>query len=208
VLRSQQLLGAVSEALVQELPRSARARAQVLPCGVDVGRFHPIERARARSELGRDPAGAYVLFPADPARPEKRYDRARSLAQASGVELVALGGVDPALVPLWVNGANAVLVPSEREGFGLAVLEALACEVPVLATPVGIHAQALGGVEGSLCAPFELARWQAALAAHLRAPDAHVAGREAALRFSAQAMAERVAGAWQRTLERSGRRSG
>ena len=28
----------------------------------------------------------------------------------------------------------AVLVPSEAEGYGLAVLEALACDVPVLAT--------------------------------------------------------------------------
>ncbi len=51
-------------------------------------------------------------------------------------------------MPLWVNAANAVLVPSEREGFGLAVLEALACDVPVLATPVGIHPEALASVAG------------------------------------------------------------
>jgi teichuronic acid biosynthesis glycosyltransferase TuaC len=208
VLRSQDLLGVVSEPLVPELPRFARARAQVLPCGVDVERFRPIERSRARAELGRNPTDPYVLFPADPARAEKRHDRARALAHAAGVELVALGGVDPALVPLWVNGANAVLVPSEREGFGLAVLEALACELPVLATPVGIHPQALAGVEGTLCAPFELARWQAALEPHLLATDPRVDGREAALRFSAGAMAERVAGAWRRALERSGHPSG
>jgi glycosyltransferase involved in cell wall biosynthesis len=208
VLRSQQLLGAVSAALVQELPRSARDRAQVLPCGVDVERFRVIERARARAELGRDPADHYVLFPADPGRAEKRYDLARALAQAAGVELVALGGVDPARVPLWVNGANAVLVPSEREGFGLAVLEALSCDVPVLATPVGIHPQALDGVEGTLCAPFDLARWRAALEPHLRSPDPRVAGREAALGFSAAVMAERVADAWRRALTHSGGRSG
>jgi teichuronic acid biosynthesis glycosyltransferase TuaC len=66
-------------------------------------------------------------------------------------------------VPLYVNAANAVVVPSEREGFGLAVLEALACDVPVLATPVGVHPVALDGVAGTLCAPYEGARWQAAL---------------------------------------------
>jgi teichuronic acid biosynthesis glycosyltransferase TuaC len=204
VLRSQQLLAAVSAPLVQELPRAGRARAQVLPCGVDVERFHVIERARARIELGRDPAVAYALFPADPARAEKRHDLAQALAQAAGIELVALGGVDPALVPLWVNGANAVLVPSEREGFGLAVLEALACDVPVLATPVGIHPQALEGIGGTLCAPFELARWRSALEGHLRVPDPRVSGRNAALRFSAAAMAERVADAWRGALQRSG----
>jgi glycosyltransferase involved in cell wall biosynthesis len=208
VLRSQQLIAAVSAPLVQELPRAARARAQVLPCGVDVESFHAIERASARAQLGRDPAAPYALFPADPARAEKRHDRALALARAAGVELVALGGVDPTLVPLWVNGANAVLVPSEREGFGLAVIEALACDVPVLATPVGVHPQVLAGIEGTLCAPFELACWQAALEAHLRAPDPRVAGREAALRFSATAMAERVADAWRGALQRSGQQAG
>jgi teichuronic acid biosynthesis glycosyltransferase TuaC len=202
VLRTQQLLAAVSAPLVQELPRAVRARTLVLPCGVDVERFHPIDRAQARAELGRDPAAPYVLFPADSARAEKRHDLALTLTRAAGVELVALGGVDPALVPLWVNGANAVLVPSDREGFGLAVLEALACDVPVLATPVGIHPQALEGIDGTLCAPFEPARWLAALEAHLRAPDPRVGGRNAALGFSAAAMAKRVADAWRGALQR------
>jgi hypothetical protein len=117
---------------------------------------------------------------------------------------LALGGVDPLRVPLFVNAANAVVVPSEREGFGLAVLEALACDVPVLATPVGIHPSALEAVEGTLCAPFELARWRAALEPHLRAPDPRVDGRSSAGRFSARAMAGRVAGAWDMAFERSG----
>ena len=107
----------------------------------------------------------FLLFPADPARPAKRADRAFALAEAAGVRLLTLGGVDPDRVPLWVNAASAVVVPSEREGFGLAVLEALACDVPVLATPVGVHAEALDGVEGALCAPFEVPLWLSALAA-------------------------------------------
>jgi glycosyltransferase involved in cell wall biosynthesis len=119
-----------------------------------------------------------------------------------------------------------VIVPSEREGFGLAVLEALACEVPVLATPVGIHAEALDGVAGSLCAPFDLARWREALEPHLvhdaapapapgdttgsqaertasQPPGAH-GGRASAARFSTQRMAERVAEAWSAALQCSG----
>jgi glycosyltransferase involved in cell wall biosynthesis len=94
-----------------------------------------------------------------------------------------------------------VLVPSEREGFGLAALEALACDVPVLATPVGIAPLALAGVEGTLCAPFELARWREALAPHLEATDPRVAGRDRAALFSAGRMAERVAAAWREVAE-------
>jgi len=203
------LLGAVSRSLAQELPgRTARRRAQVLPCGVDLERFRPLPRAQARAKLGLDPDTPQLLFPADPARESKRYDRALALARDAGVELLTLGAVDPERVPLWVNAANAVLVPSEREGFGLAVLEALACDVPVLATPVGIHREALEGVAGTLCAPFDLARWRAALEPHVRSPDPRVPGRASATRFSAPAMAELVAAAWSEALQRSRERSG
>jgi teichuronic acid biosynthesis glycosyltransferase TuaC len=205
VLPLMDIVAAASAALARELPgRRARRRAQVLPCGVDLDRFHALPRARARAELGLDPESPYLLFPADPARAEKRHDLAHALARAAGVELLTLGGRDPARVPLWVNAANAVLVPSEREGFGLAVLEALACDVPVLATPVGIHATALERVDGTLCAPFELASWLAALEPHLRAPDPRVEGRASATRFSAREMAARVAGAWREALQRAG----
>jgi len=196
------LLAAVSAPLARELPgRAARRRAQVLPCGVDTDRFSPLARAQARAALGLRPETPYLLFAADPSRPEKRHDRALALARAVDVELLTLGAVDPLRVPLWINAANAVLVPSAREGFGLAVLEALACDVPVLATPVGVHAEALRDVSGTLCAPFDLDRWRAALEPHLRASDPRVAGRASAARFSAHKMAERVADAWLTALQ-------
>jgi glycosyltransferase involved in cell wall biosynthesis len=200
------VLAAASAPLARELPagRFRRGEVQVLPCGVDLERFRPLSRDQARAELGLSPGLPFLLFPADPARAEKRHDRALALARAVGAELLTLGAVDPERVPLWVNAAIAVVVPSEREGFGLAVLEALACDVPVLATPVGIHPCALQGVSGTLCAPFELARWRAALEPHLRSPDPHVDGRSSAERFSAEKMAERVAAAWSAALERSG----
>jgi glycosyltransferase involved in cell wall biosynthesis len=209
VLPAIDLLAAASADLVAQLPTGrARRRAEVLPCGVDLERFRPIPRARARVELGLEPDVPFLLFPADPARPAKRADRAFALAEAAGVRLLTLGGVDPDRVPLWVNAASAVVVPSEREGFGLAVLEALACDVPVLATPVGVHAEALDGVEGALCAPFEVSLWLAALRPHLHVADPRVQGRARAERFSAQTMAERVRDAWARALQRSAQHAG
>jgi glycosyltransferase involved in cell wall biosynthesis len=104
-------------------------------------------------------------------------------------------------VPLWVNAASAVLVPSDREGFGLATLEALACDVPVLATPVGVAPDVLPGIPGTYCGPFELETWRSALAPLLAAPDPRVAGRSRAELFSADRMANRVLSAWRSLLE-------
>jgi teichuronic acid biosynthesis glycosyltransferase TuaC len=201
-LRLVDLVGAVSEQLAEQIPSWAAppGRRAVLPAGVDTGRFKPLPRAAARAELGLDPDGAYVLFAADPARPEKRFDRAQQVVGAA--RLLTLGGVDPERVPLFVNAANAVLVPSEREGFGLATLEALACDVPVLATPVGIAPEALAGIQGTLCAPFDAASWARVLASHVEAADPRINGRATAQRFSTDAMAARVLDAWRQVLER------
>jgi len=191
------LVAAVSPELAREVPGAGtRRRVAVLPCGVDLDRFTPVPRRAARERLGLDPGGRYLLFPADPARPAKRPDRARELAEAAGAKLLALGRVDPFEVPFWVNAADAVVVPSEHEGFGLAVLEALACDVPVLATPVGNHPTALDGVAGTLCAAYDLETWRAALEPHLAAADPRVDGRARAGLWSADRMARRVLAAW------------
>jgi teichuronic acid biosynthesis glycosyltransferase TuaC len=220
VLPLMGLVAAASAELAADIPGArARRRALVLPCGVDLERFRPIPRAQARAELGLDPDGPHLLFAADPARASKRFDRAQALAAgiqtpasgasapanrtsalANGASLLTLGGIDPEQVPLWINAANAVVVPSEREGFGLAVLEALACDVPVLATPVGVHTEVLKGLDGILCAPFDLPRWQAALAPHMQAHDPRIKGRSRAWGFSAEHMAQRVAAAWRALL--------
>ncbi len=230
------LVAAPTAELARELlTRAARKRALVLPCGVDLERFRPLPRMECRAELGLDQQRPCLLFPADPARAGKRHDRALALARAlapadsparvggpapmktpsaapnhpaGAIPLHTLGGVAPERVPLWVNAANAVVVPSDAEGFGLAVLEALACDVPVLATPVGVHPQALEGVEGTLCAPFEVERWRTAVEPHLHEADPRIAGRSHAEPFSAARMAERLANAWRALLTGEGVRGG
>jgi teichuronic acid biosynthesis glycosyltransferase TuaC len=195
-LRFYDLTATVSAELAQGVPPWARRReVAVLPCGVDIERFRPRPRTEARAVVGLDPHAPYLLFPADPTRPEKRYDRARAVA--GEIPLLVLKDVDPEKVPLWVNAANAVLVPSEREGFGLAVLEALACNVPVLATPVGIAPEVLKGIEGTHCGPFDVSEWKAALAPHLDSDDPRVEGRAQAERYSSERMARRVLESWQ-----------
>jgi glycosyltransferase involved in cell wall biosynthesis len=180
------------------LPRAPGSA--VLPCGPDLGRFRPIPRAEARRSLGLDPEGRYLLFPADPERPEKRADRAREVAAVASGELLTGGGIEPEQMPLWVNAANAVLVTSDYEGFGLACVEALACEVPVVSTPVGIAPWALRGLSGALCAPFDADTWAEAVRPHLDAGDPRVAGAHRAAALSAARMAERTIAAYRDVL--------
>jgi glycosyltransferase involved in cell wall biosynthesis len=190
------LIAPVSSPLAGLLPpRLVARKLAVLPCGVAVDRFKPIPRADARARLGLEPGMRYLLFPADPDRAEKRFDRARAVAQEH--RLLVLGRVPPSEVPLWVNAADAVLVTSDRESFGLSVLEALACDVPVLATDVGIAPEALAGVPGTFVGGFSVPEWRSALESVLQDPDPRVSGRAVAERYSADRMAERVLAAWQ-----------
>jgi teichuronic acid biosynthesis glycosyltransferase TuaC len=191
------LVATVSQSLAQELG-PITPPPLVLPCGVALERFRPIPREAARLALGLERDAPCLLFPFDPQRSSKRFDRAHELAD--GVRVITLGATAPDHVTLAINAANAVLVPSDAEGFGLAVLEALACDVPVLATPVGVHAQALAGIAGTLCAPYDRERWAAALAPALADPDPRVEGRARAAEFSSERMADRVAAAWRSLL--------
>lgn len=193
------LVATVSSELAGHLPGAGVTRpVAVLPCGVDLERFKPMDRVQARERLGLDPEGRYLLFCHDPARPDKRHDLA--LDVAGDTTLLTLGAVAPADVPLWHNAANAVLVPSDKEGFGLAVLEALACDVPVVATRTGVHSVAIDGVPGCLCADYDQTAWRATLAPHLAAADPRVPGRARAQLFSADLMAARVVAAWRELL--------
>ena len=177
------------------LPGSA-----VLPCGPDLARFGPLPRAEARRELGLDPDGRYLLFPANPERPEKRADRASELAAACDAELLSGGSIEPDAMRLWINAANAVLITSDYEGLGMVTIEALACDVPVLSTPVGVAPFLLAGVEGALCAPFDLDAWRTAARPHLEAPDPRVEGSARAEPFSSARMAERTIEAYRDVL--------
>ena len=94
------------------------------------------------------------------------------------------------------------LVPSEAEGFGLAVIEALACGVPVFGTPVGIHPVALDGHRRRALRavrPRRVARGAARRTSPR--PTRAWTGRARAELFSADRMAARVVAAWREVAE-------
>ncbi|MFT4048954.1 MAG: glycosyltransferase [Solirubrobacterales bacterium] len=171
----------------------------VMPTGVNLSRFDQRPREQARKTLGIDPEGSYVLFPFNPDRPVKHYDRALEVAgQIEDLEVLTLGNVPPDEVVNYMNAVDATLVPSEYEGFGLAALETLACNTPVVATRTGMAPALLDDVAGCHCIDWDPGAWTAAVESILEDPDPRVDGRPVAERWSTDAMARRLVDLYQR----------
>jgi teichuronic acid biosynthesis glycosyltransferase TuaC len=147
-----------SENLLNALPkRIDYSRVWLLPNGVDLRRFSPIDRLECQRRLGWDPSRRHALFPADPARPEKRFGLAEACVarlneSGADVDLHVLKDVPHEDVPRWLNAAELILVTSTHEGSPNAVKEALACNVPVVSVDVGDVRARIGGIDGCFVA--------------------------------------------------------
>lgn len=136
-------------------------RARYCPPGceklvVHVSNFRPVKRARAVVEIFARIAArvpSRLLLIGDGPDLSEALETARHLGIQKRVE--ALGEQDQVLPLLSI--ADLFLLPSEQESFGLAALEAMACEVPVVASRVGgLHEVVDDGVTGFLHAPDDI----------------------------------------------------
>jgi len=127
----------------------------VIPHGIDLDLFRPIPRQQAREMVGWRPDAKQVLFPYATQRPVKNYPRAERVVERvrervdADIELQSLHGVPHGRMPLYYNAADTMLLTSKREGSPNAVKEALACNLPVVATDVGDVRERLTGVDSS-----------------------------------------------------------
>lgn len=203
VAKKADQVAVVSEDLGAALGKlKTRRPLAVMPTGVNLERFSERPREAARRRLGIDPEGSYVLFPFNPDRPVKHHDRALAVAeQIEDLEVLTMVNVPPDEVATYMNAADATLVPSAYEGFGLAALETLACNTPVIATPTGMAPELLRGVDGCHCIEWDLANWTAAVEGILADPDPRVDGRPVAERWSTDAMAARLVELYKQTAE-------
>ncbi|MEJ7616431.1 MAG: N-acetyl-alpha-D-glucosaminyl L-malate synthase BshA [Pyrinomonadaceae bacterium] len=116
-------------------------RAQLAPEGevllAHISNFRPVKRpvdcveilARVRARG----VNARLVMVGDGSERASAEHRARCLGLERYCSFV---GKQPVIVN-YLSAADVLLLPSEQESFGLAALEAMACEVPVVATEVG-----------------------------------------------------------------------
>jgi glycosyltransferase involved in cell wall biosynthesis len=155
-------------------------RVHVIPGGVDILRFFPCDRRKARARLGWPQdvpilfclrrlarrMGLEILLEAFREAAAHRPDailmiggtgplRAELEARIGGYGLThrvrLLGFVPEQELALAYQAADLSIVPSQSlEGFGLTTLESLACGTPVLVTPVGGLPETVGSLEPKL----------------------------------------------------------
>jgi len=130
----------------------ARPRNTVMPQGTDRDRFRPRDRDEARRELGWPVDSKVVLFAGRADAPEKRIWIAEEVidivrTRIPKVELRIASGIPSSEMPLHYAAADCLLHTSVSEGSPNVVKEALACDLPVVATPAGDIRELLDGVE-------------------------------------------------------------
>jgi teichuronic acid biosynthesis glycosyltransferase TuaC len=132
--------------------------AAVIPSGVDLRIFHPMNRLEAREKLGFPTKDPIVVFVANPRNTIKNFSLAHNVVEkvkqsSSSVKLVVVQGKSPVEVAMHLNAADVLLLTSHWEGSPNVVKEALACALPVVSTDVGDVRERLDGVTHSYVLP-------------------------------------------------------
>lgn len=227
----------IQEALLQTFGPALAPQITVIPNGVDTDRYgRPVDRAAIRTAAGI-PAAARLLVMVGTLKPVKghRYMlealpallavdptihlaligdgelRADLAAQATALgvrdHVHFLGNRDD--VPTLLAAADLFVLPSLWEGLSMALLEAMATGLPIVASAVSGTVQAITPeVEGLLVPPGDVPALQAALAALLAEPEraqqlGAAAQRRAIREFSAQRQALRYLELYRRAIRES-----
>jgi glycosyltransferase involved in cell wall biosynthesis len=205
---------AVSEFLRAELEAKipdARGKVHVIDSGVDLARFRHREPGPLREQLGWEGDGPFYLCVGtldERKNPVRLADAFATLdsgtlvfagdgplrAQLEGRERVQLlGRVSHSRVADLIAASDVVCQPSLIEPFGQAVLEALACERPVVATRIGGPAELVTRETGVLVDPGDVDSIAAGLRAAVDLPRPNPAARAIAEEHDVVKQAARVA---------------
>jgi N-acetyl-alpha-D-glucosaminyl L-malate synthase BshA len=128
------------------------------------------------------------------------YRLGRELGVSSRTHVL---GAQELVIPL-LSAADLFLLPSAQESFGLAALEAMACEVPVVASNVGGLPEVIEhGVSGFLHPPEDAEAMVESGVSLLRDPGLHERVTQAAVtRVRREFCAERVVPMYEHAYER------
>ena len=120
---------------VDELRRELSPKGETLL--VHVSNFRPVKRpvdcVEILSRVLKKNINARLVMVGDGSERTNAEHRARCLGIFEKCSFV---GKQPKIVD-YLSASDVLLLPSEQESFGLAALEAMACEVPVIASRVG-----------------------------------------------------------------------
>jgi glycosyltransferase involved in cell wall biosynthesis len=114
----------------------------VIPDGIDLDKFRPMDKASARANLGVAADKPCILFTSvvqnNPVKRKELADAAFEVVKRKypNVQILIPENVDHSRMPYFVNASDVVLSTSTHEGWPNCIKEALACNVPFVATDV------------------------------------------------------------------------
>ncbi|NPA90798.1 MAG: glycosyltransferase family 4 protein [Chloroflexi bacterium] len=175
----------------------------IIPPGVDLDLFRPMDRADARRALGLPQEGYIVLY-AGQMRPDKRVwviEDAVTRLQKAGwpVRFVAATGEPHHRVPLYMNAADVLVLVSEAEGSPMVIKEAMACNLPIVAKDVGDVREVIGDTPGCFICDGSVEGTAQAIEQALRF-GRRTNGRERVRHLSLEASARRVREVYEETI--------
>ena len=111
---------------------------EIIPCGVNLNLFKPIDKLASRDKLGLDHNYNYVLFSSSFNNKIKNAALAKlALSNFENIILLEMKGYSREEVHLLMNAVDILIVTSHSETGPLVVKEALACNCPIISTDVG-----------------------------------------------------------------------
>lgn len=132
-------------------------KGSVIPCGINLDVFYPIDMAVAREKLNMNPDRKYILFSSTFDRAEKNSSLAFSALKKlkMNCELIELKNKCRSDVNLLLNASDLLLLTSVSEGSPQVIKEAMACNCPIVATDVGDIREVINGTDGCCITSFD-----------------------------------------------------
>jgi len=129
----------------------------LIPCGVDIKLFSPIDRLEARKKLNLNSDKKYVLFAGSFSNHVKNPELAiDSVELLENVELLELKGYTREQVALLMNAVDVVLMTSFSEGSPQFIKEAMACNCPIVSVPVGDVREIMSDTDGCKICSYDI----------------------------------------------------
>jgi glycosyltransferase involved in cell wall biosynthesis len=115
--------------------------------------FGLTNKDKARAALGLHPDKKYLLFAANPQIAVKRFPLAKAAADElkkrdPSIELLVVHKEPQDRLALFMNACDALVFPSYQEGSPNVVKQAMACNIPIVATDVGDIREVIGNTQG------------------------------------------------------------
>lgn len=138
--------------MIQKLLTNTRYA--VIPNGVDLSLFQPMDKQECRRKLNLNPERKYILFPTNPNREEKNFPLAKKAYELvkkrypEPVELLIVHNLTYKELVVYYNAVDLCIMTSRSEGSPNVIKECMACNLPIVSTDVGDVKEIISNTDG------------------------------------------------------------